>query len=643
MSRTPTRAVAGEAAEDYYRAFDTTYRLHARGRPFSGHERHCAYLNLGTGSPADGAISFADVSATSGLDFDDDGRAVATVDWDFDGDLDLWIANRTAPKLRYLRNDLPPSDRFLAVMLEGRTSNRDAVGARAELHLRKADGQPVQLLRTRYAGQGFLGQSSSWLHFGLDASATVERLVVRWPGGTSEELTGLEPGQHYQIVEGRGRAEAWTSKSPHPDPLPPLHILPSGEGAPALLNELDRTTPARALLVGRPSIPELRWRDRDGAQVELERGRPTLINFWASWCLPCAAELREIGERKVTLRDAGLDVVALSVDGLDADKGTGPAEAEAMMARLDFPFAYGFADGGLLDRVQLLLDVLFSRQILMAVPTSLLIDGDGGLAAIYRGPVDLDRLLEDTRNLGAGVAERRALAAPFSGRWFAPPQVLAPTTIARRFAEEGFLDDAGDYLRHALDVQGESAEVYVALADLLVRQQNLTAERHYRRALELAPDDAATHRKLADLLAASGSPSEALDHYARAVESEPEDAGTRFNYGNALHAAGRLDQAAAQYRHAVTLEDDFADAHNNLAALLLQRGDVDEAIVHLRETLRVQPDLASAHNNLGVLLLRRGETTTAIEHFARAVELAPQDEGARANLAIAREALGGSE
>jgi tetratricopeptide (TPR) repeat protein/peroxiredoxin len=398
------------------------------------------------------------------------------------------------------------------------------------------------------------------------------------------------------------------------------------------------------LLVGRPPLPRLRYRDPSGAETGLAGG-PTLVNFWASWCLPCAAELEDLTAHAAAVRDAGLGVVALSVDGLDPDKGTGPADAEAMTTRLGFRsagFTWGFADGALLDRVQLLLDVQFSRRILLAVPTSLLIDGDGRLAAVYRGRVDLERLLDDTRNLGAGLAARRALATPFSGRWLAPPRVLAPTTLARRFAEEGFLDDAGGYLRYALEVQGESAAVHVALADLLVRRQDPGAEGHYRRALELAPDGAGAQRKLADLLAAQGKTEEALGHYARALELEPAAADTRYNYGNALQAAGRSNEAADQYRRAVAIDGDLADAHNNLAALLLQRGDVDEAIVQLRETLRLEPDLAPAHNNLGILLLRRGETAAAVEHFARAVELDPDDAGARTNLALARKALTGS-
>ena len=69
--------------------------------------------------------------------FHDDGRAIATVDWDHDGDLDLWISNRSAPRLRLMRNDLPRTNHFIALRLQGNgtTTNRDAIGARIELIL----------------------------------------------------------------------------------------------------------------------------------------------------------------------------------------------------------------------------------------------------------------------------------------------------------------------------------------------------------------------------------------------------------------------------------------------------------------------------------------------------------------------------
>src|SRR5688572_10548554 len=116
------------------------------GRSFSGHERNSCFLNLGRGR-------FADVSAAAGLDQIDDSRAYAISDWDADGDLDLWLTNRTGPRVRFLRNGIPRDGRFLQIALTGdpkKRVNRDAIGARLELHL--SGERPRRLHRTLYAG-----------------------------------------------------------------------------------------------------------------------------------------------------------------------------------------------------------------------------------------------------------------------------------------------------------------------------------------------------------------------------------------------------------------------------------------------------------------------------------------------------------
>ena len=174
------------------------------GRSFSGNERNCVFLNTGEATAAKGR--FANVSAVSGLDFPDDARAVALVDWDHDGDEDLWISNRNAPRLRLMRNDSPRTNHFLSLRLEGdgKTTNRDAIGARVEVIIAKtAAGQP-RSIKTLRAGEGFLAQSSKWLSFGLGGAEVIEKVIVRWPGGKLEEFLGLEVDHRYHLAQGTG-------------------------------------------------------------------------------------------------------------------------------------------------------------------------------------------------------------------------------------------------------------------------------------------------------------------------------------------------------------------------------------------------------------------------------------------------------
>ena len=147
-----------------------------RGSSWSGRERNGAFLNLGDGR-------YVDSAGISGFDFADDARAAASVDWDLDGRLDVWIKNRSGPQLRFLRNDTVNDHTYVALELQGTRSNRDAIGAVVELTV---DG--AKRVQQVSAGSGYLAQSSSTLHFGLGGATSIDRLAVVWPGGARESI-----------------------------------------------------------------------------------------------------------------------------------------------------------------------------------------------------------------------------------------------------------------------------------------------------------------------------------------------------------------------------------------------------------------------------------------------------------------------
>lgn len=63
------------------------------------------------------------------------------------------------------------------------------------------------------------------------------------------------------------------------------------------------------------AFPAVRFGDKSGAQIGRERfrGRPTLVNFWATWCGPCVKELPTLA-RLSEARKADLEVVPISED-----------------------------------------------------------------------------------------------------------------------------------------------------------------------------------------------------------------------------------------------------------------------------------------------------------------------------------------
>lgn len=79
-------------------------------------------------------------------------------------------------------------------------------------------------------------------------------------------------------------------------------------GAPAAAQWVRKPWPARkpTPAIELPAIDGAPWR------LAAERGRPVLLNFWASWCEPCQAEMPSLERLALSQREAGLRVVAVN-------------------------------------------------------------------------------------------------------------------------------------------------------------------------------------------------------------------------------------------------------------------------------------------------------------------------------------------
>ena len=151
------------------------------------------FLNSGKGS-------FRDVAADVGGSFDQPkvGRGLAYGDFDRDGDLDLLITTNNGPAFLY-RNDQLAGNRSIRFRLVGTKSNRDAIGA----VVRVFAGGFVQSRMVK-GGSSYLSQSELSLTFGLEKRDRIERAVIDWPSGRSEEYKNLAAGRCYECTEGKG-------------------------------------------------------------------------------------------------------------------------------------------------------------------------------------------------------------------------------------------------------------------------------------------------------------------------------------------------------------------------------------------------------------------------------------------------------
>ncbi len=584
-------AGAGDPGNGRYQwAWTSLNRMVRMGKSLHGSERNCAFLNTG-------ASRFANVSMTSGLDFPDDGRAVAAADWDLDGDLDLWLANRTGPRVRLARNENRSSNHHVAVRLSGRRANRDAIGARLELRL--ASPSPRKLYRTLRAGEGYLAQSSKWVHFGLGDSTRVEKLIVRWPGGEAEEFSGLEPDRRYHVIQGTGRAEEW---------IPPRRAVT------LTASRLEPAPPeggARIFLSAPVPAPTITHSDLEGGKG------PLLVNLWRTDCPPCLEDLRRLAAREEALRTAGVRVLALSLD---------PEGAGRPPDSIGFPFASGIADPLLVDKLELVASTVISRPRPPALPTSILIDADGLLAAIYMGALDVERLLADLPALRTFGERRLRVAIPFPGRrqtrgW--PSFFEYMDGIARAYTRAGYPDEAVAYYRKVARIKPGQVEVHLNLARALVELgRNEEAISEFREALAIGPENAPALGDLGLALARERRYDEAVGEYRKALEIDPGNAITLTNLGLALTRLGKTDEAVQALSQAVLVNPGFPEAHYHLGVARLRLGDPDGAVRHLSDSIRLEPDSIRAREALAAAYAEAGRLTDAIETARRAMELA---------------------
>jgi hypothetical protein len=147
------------------------------------------FRNLGDGT-------FEELSERSGpgLSVVKSSRALLPIDIDHDGDLDLLLTNfNDTPDL--LINETAPGNWF-QVRLEGAGGNREGIGARVELH----SGGSRQIREIR-RNASFAASTLPIAHFGLGASAVVDRLEVRWPSGATSVLEEVEANRRLVIPE----------------------------------------------------------------------------------------------------------------------------------------------------------------------------------------------------------------------------------------------------------------------------------------------------------------------------------------------------------------------------------------------------------------------------------------------------------
>jgi tetratricopeptide (TPR) repeat protein len=374
-------------------------------------------------------------------------------------------------------------------------------------------------------------------------------------------------------------------------------------------------------------------------------------------------------------------LLALSTDGVDDGSGRGSLKnASELMQLLKLPFPTGAADGALLRNLRTLQANTFYKDKPLSMPTSFLIDGDGEIAIIYRGVVDVKQVMADADLIQTTDSQRIETALyPLGGRSGIGLLPVDELGFAKAYYEAGYYADVRRTLAKFIGRtttsafsetnvrqsgrQQNLAEAYHLLAQTEEADAHLeAAEQAYRNGLRFAPQalgsrvslaivlwkqgkqaeaDAQlhtaerdgtslikTHKLLGRVRMQFGQPKQAARHFRKALQQSPGDQQLGLELAVALQADGRIEDAVAQYRQLLASNPSFLQAANNLAWIYAT--SLDQGIRNAEESLRLALQVCRATENqksayldtLAAAYAANGQFTQAISAARQAIDVA---------------------
>ena len=151
-------------------------------------------------------------------------------------------------------------------------------------------------------------------------------------------------------------------------------VMGTGMVGPGVAVAGEPSTYAAATREKKAVAPSFSMRTLDGKTVRLSdfKGRPVVLDFWATWCAPCRASMPHLDSIQTRYKERGLVVLGLSVDDDD------PPYVRKFADRLGVKFRLGMADEHILD--------LYGP--IRSIPTTVFINRNGTIVRRVVGYLD---------------------------------------------------------------------------------------------------------------------------------------------------------------------------------------------------------------------------------------------------------------
>jgi len=540
-------------------------------------------------------------------------RGAAVADYDDDGDPDLLVMNLNgAPSL--LRNVGASGNGWVGFDLRGAAGH--AVGARVELWT--AAGRQVREVRR---GSGYLSQSDPRVLFGLGREESVERVVIRWPGGREQTLHRPQTRRYHKVRECDDRTVAY-AVAPRRTPSPRA-ASPGERRAPVTTLPVAHQSPASA-------EPDLSVQPHfDEAQALFRRGRYAQSARHLQLAIqddPSRPELYyNLGG--VLYAEIGAPDQAISWLQRGIERHSSHAPLHALLGEVYLELGHADSAAVTLRWAAVLDPSPWGVHHRLGLARLRLGDLAGAEESFFeaatRAPwepnpfLQLARLLQDRADTAGATAARAEFdrLRPVADRTQAYEKVLSEDpdsrvvrlALGRTYSQQGRRGDARRLFRELLHADSTDVEALHGLG--------------------------ATFHQDGDLGAA-------ICVYERLVQLDAEHLEALADLAQAYHQSMQLDRALATYEQALRLRH-LPAIHVKKGLLHAARGRWPEAASAFLVALATDSTLVGALDGLGRVRATQGRYAEAIRLWERLLRVAPEHPRAAGLIETARQELAG--
>ena len=151
-----------------------------------------------------------------------------------------------------------------------------------------------------------------------------------------------------------------------------------------------------------------------------------------------------------------------------------------------------------------------------------------------------------------------------------------------------------------------------------------TAAEHFRKGVELAPDNPSIRHKLGTAMSLMGDMQGAVEQFQETVRRSPRFAQAHYSLGVLMAVSGRHQEAIERFSTAVKYEPGYVDARLRLADLMRQSGRPDAALAQYAQVLTIDPRAAEAQFGYAMALVQLERYDEARRRLTEGMSLHPE-------------------